>query len=349
MKSHFIEVPKIVRMKPGALGRMGLYLSRPNLRRIFLVQSHGLVPDFVDTLRKSIANSGVELLGQCDVTEASVEAAVQLLNVLPRGTQAIVGLGGGKALDVGKYLATLAGPSYFAVPTSLSNDGFCSPQASLTLRGRRKSLPTRLPDAVIVDTEICLGAPLPLWCSGVGDLVAKLTAVRDWKLAFHACGTPVNDLAALISDASVYKFIASPTRDPEGTRLLATALMVNGIAMEIAGSSRPTSGSEHLISHALDHITTRLALHGLQVGVATYIVSRLQQNQCDLISKLFQQTGFWDVIRQDPFSKREWLEAVRLAPSIKDDFYTILSERDQTTNIETIIEEDSNLDGCFTD
>lgn len=336
-------------MKPGALSRVGLYLARPNLRRIFLVQSHDLVPDFVATLKKSAANAGVELLGQCEVTEASVEAAVQLLGALPRGTQAIVGLGGGKALDVGKYLASLSGLSYFAVPTSLSNDGFCSPQASLTLSGRRKSFPAGQPDAVIVDTEVCLGAPVPLWCSGVGDLVAKLTAVRDWKLAFHARGTPVNDLAALMSDASVYQFIASPTRDPEGTRLLAIALMLNGVAMEIAGSSRPASGSEHLISHALDQITTRPGLHGLQVGVATYIVSRLQQNQSDLISRLFQQTGFWQVVRQNPFSKREWLEAVRRAASIKDDFYTILCERDQTTEVEKMIEEDSNLCGCFTD
>ena len=349
MRSHFIEVPKIVRMKPGALSRMGLYLARPNLRRIFLMWSHGLVPDFVDTLRKSTANAGVELVGQCEVTEASVEAAVQLLGVLPRGTEAIVGLGGGKALDVGKYLASLSGLSYFAVPTSLSNDGFCSPQASLTLCGRRKSLPTKLPDAVIVDTEVCLGAPVPLWCSGVGDLVANLTAVRDWKLAFHARGTPVNDLAALMSNASVYQFMASPTRDTEGIRLLGTGLMLNGVAMEIAGSSRPASGSEHLISHALDQITTRPGLHGLQVGVATYIVSRLQHNQSDVISRLFQQTGFWEVVRQNPFCKREWLEAVYQAPSIKDDFYTILSEHDQTTEVNTLIEEDSNLRGCFTD
>jgi glycerol-1-phosphate dehydrogenase [NAD(P)+] len=347
MRSHFIEVPRIVRMKPGALSRMGVYLARPNLRRIFLVQSHGLVRDFADALRKSAANAGVDLLGQCEVTEASVEAAVQLLGALPQGTQAIVGLGGGKALDIGKYLAALSGLSYFAVPTSLSNDGFCSPQSSLTLGGRRKSFPTGLPNAVIVDTEVCLGAPVPLWCSGVGDLVSKLTAVRDWKLAFHARGTPVNDLAALMSDASVYQFIARPMRDSESIRLLAIALMLNGVAMEIAGSSRPASGSEHLISHALDHITTRPALHGIQVGVATYIVSRLQQNQSDLIARLFQQTGFWEVVRQNPFSKREWLEAVRQAPSIKDDFYTILSEHDQTGAVKKIIEEDSNLCGCF--
>ena len=274
-------------MKPGALSRMGSYLARPNLRRIFLVLSNGLPPGFVGTLTKSTASAGVELLGQLEVTEASVEAAVQLLGALPRGTQAIVGLGGGKALDVGKYLASLSGVSYFAVPTSVSNDGFCSPQASLTLCGRRKSLQTGLPDAVIVDTEVCLGAPVPLWLSGVGDLVSKLTAVRDWKLAFHARGTPLNDLAALMSDATVYQFMASPTRDPDGIRLLATALMLNGVAMEIAGSSRPASGSEHLISHALDHITAEPGLHGLQVGVATYIVSRLQQNQSDLIARLF--------------------------------------------------------------
>jgi glycerol-1-phosphate dehydrogenase [NAD(P)+] len=123
--------------------------------------------------------------------------------------------------------------------------------------------------------------------------------------------------------------------------------MLNGVAMEVAGSSRPASGSEHLISHALDHITAQPGLHGIQVGVATYIVSRLQHNQTDRISRLFEQTGFWDVVRQNPFCKCEWLQAVCQAPSIKDDFYTILSEQDQTPEVERIIEEDSNLRGCF--
>jgi glycerol-1-phosphate dehydrogenase [NAD(P)+] len=348
MRSHFIEVPKIVRIKSGALGRIGLYLARADLRRVFVVRSDGLVPEFVDTLKASTGSAGVEVLGTFDVTEVSVEGAVQLLGALPKGTHAIVGLGGGKALDVGKYVALLAGLRYFAVPTSLSSDGFCSPQASLTLRGRRQSLPASLPDAVIVDTEVCLGAPVPLWCSGVGDLVAKLTAVRDWKLAFQTRGTPVNDLAALMSDASVFQFMASPTRDRQGVRLLATALLLNGVAMAIAGSSRPASGSEHLISHALDQLATRPGLHGIQVGVATYIVSRLQHNQSDVIAGLFEQTGFWDVVRQNPFCRREWIEAVARAPSIKDDFYTILSERDWTADVETVIEEDPNLRGCFT-
>src|SRR5262249_14099781 len=157
-------------------------------------------------------------------------------------------------------------------PTSLSNDGFCSPQASLTLQGKRRSLPTGLPQAVVVDLAVCQRAPLTLWHSGVGDLCSKFTAVWDWKLAFHRQGAPVSDLAALISDASVFQFMANPVTDEKGTRLLATALMLNGVAMEIAGSSRPASGSEHLISHALDMTGARPRLHGLQTGSAAYLV-----------------------------------------------------------------------------
>lgn len=334
-------------MKERALARMGLYLRRAGLMRAFVAHSSGLVPAFLETLRRSAADHGIEIVAAFEVAEGSVESAMDLLGSLPPGTQAIVGLGGGKALDTAKYLANVSSLLYFAVPTSLSNDGFCSPQSSLTLKGKRRAFQTGLPYAVIVDTDVCLGAPLPLWCSGVGDLAAKLTAVRDWKLAFHARGVPVNDLAALMSDATVYQFLSRPARDPEGIRLLATALLLNGVAMEIAGSSRPASGSEHLISHALDRITARPRLHGLQVGVATYIVSQLQKNQTECIARLFSDTGFWGIVRESPFSRSEWLEAVRLAPSVKTDFYTILSERDCYGEIVRIMDEDPHLRGCF--
>ena len=96
-------------------------------------------------------------------------------------------------------------------------------------------------------------------------------------MAFHATGTPVDDFAALLSDASVFQFLARPKRDLEGMTLLGTALLLNGISMSICGSSRPASGSEHLISHALDSVSKRPRLHGLQVGVATYLMSLLSE------------------------------------------------------------------------
>jgi glycerol-1-phosphate dehydrogenase [NAD(P)+] len=347
MRRTHIQVPELVRMKIGALDRMGLYCARPGLRRIVLLHSHGLVPSILDTVLRSLADHDIQVAAQCAVHEASVEYAVQLLGALPAGSRAIIGLGGGKALDAAKYVASLAGLPYYAAPTSLSNDGFCSPQASLLLQGRKKSLPTGLPYAVIVDLAVCLQAPVTLWHSGVGDLTAKLTAIYDWKLAFHARGTPVNDLAALLSDATVYQFMARPTRDPEGIRLLATALMLNGVSMEIAGSSRPASGSEHLISHALDTGNARPVLHGLQTGAAAYIVSRLQNNQHDRIAELFERSGFWDSVRLTPFSIAEWKKAVQLAPTIKDDFHTVLSEREWWPVIEQMIHDDPQLRACF--
>jgi glycerol-1-phosphate dehydrogenase [NAD(P)+] len=348
MKNAQINVPQLVRIKGGALQRLGLYLARSSLTPAALFYSEGMLPSILNAARQSLRDHGIAAALLCEVKEASREEAVRLRSTVPSSCKALVGLGGGKALDVAKYTASIAELTYFAVPTSLSNDGFCSPQASLTLEGKRQSLRTGPPEAVVVDVAVCQRAPLSLWHSGVGDLCSKFTAVSDWKLAFHRRGDPVNDLAALISDASVFQFIANPVSDEEGIRLLATALMLNGVAMEIAGSSRPSSGSEHLISHALDMAGARPRLHGLQTGTAAYLISSLQVgSHHEKIGELFARTGFWDSVRKQPFSKEEWRIAVERAPSVKEDFYTILSERDAWPEFARLIALDPALSGCF--
>ncbi|MHB9108504.1 MAG: iron-containing alcohol dehydrogenase family protein [Armatimonadota bacterium] len=341
-----ITIPSVVRIKPGALDRVGIYLEREKYERVVLLASAGLAPELTARAEDSARLHGA-VIDRIEVTDASFERATQIFAGLPTGCDAVVGLGGGKALDTAKYAAFLARLPYFAVPTSLSNDGVCSPQASLTLAGKRRSLAAALPFAVVIDTEVCLRAPDVLWWSGVGDLISKVTATADWKLAFHARGTLVNDFAALLSDATVFQFIARPERDLESVGLLGTSLMLNGISMEIAGSSRPASGSEHLISHALDLISTRPRLHGLQVGVATYIVSHLQRQGTERIAHVLDVTGFWQGIKADPFSKEEWLEAVRIAPEIKENYYTVLSSRDCMPEVKALIETDPRLQRCF--
>ena len=341
-----IRIPKLVRIKRGALDRLGMYLQRERYAPV-LVLTSPLPPPLAAKARASLDDVGMAIADWVTVDDNSFENAVHIFGALPKKLGAIVGIGGGKALDTAKYIAFLAGIPYIAVPTSLSNDGFCSPQSSLTLAGKRRSLPAALPQGVVLDVGVCLEAPKMLWLSGVGDLVSKFTAVADWKLAFHKAGEPVDDLSALLSDASVYQFLAAPTFDDAGTALLGTALMLNGIAMEICGSSRPASGGEHLISHALDATSARPRLHGLQVGVASYIVSRLQGKQSEAIDRLFRETGFWDAVRGDPFSRAEWLEAVQIAPSMKDDFYTVLSGRDCLPEVERMLDAAPALQGCF--
>lgn len=346
-RAKLISVPGLVRIKPGALQRLGLYLRRAGYGRVLVLASQGLPQAISTSVQKGFAAEGIDAAGWLEVADNSFEAATAAFATLPAKLSAIVGLGGGKALDMAKYLAFLARVPYFAAPTSLSNDGFCSPQASLTVGGKRRSLAAALPQGVIIDVDVCLSAPRLFWLSGVGDLVSKLSAVADWKLAFHNRAEPVDDLAALLSDATVRQFLGSPRFDAQGMGLLGTALMLNGIAMEICGSSRPASGSEHLISHALDGLSARPRLHGLQVGVATYIACRLQGQQAEIVDGLFHETGFWEAVQADPFSREEWLEAVAKAPGIKDDFFTVLSLRDCLPEVRKLLDEDVRLAGCF--
>lgn len=352
-RATLISVPGLVRIKPGALQRLGLYLQRGGHGRVLVLASQGLPAAVLQAVETSLEAEQVEIAGWVEVQDNSFEDAAHHFAHLPPKVAAIVGVGGGKALDMAKYLAFLARLPYYAVPTSLSNDGFCSPQASLTMAGRRRSLAAALPQGVVIDVDVCLAAPRLLWLSGVGDLVSKLTAVFDWKLAFHNVREPVDDLAALLSDATVHQFLGRPLFDTQGMTLLGTALMLNGIAMEICGSSRPASGSEHLISHALDAISTRPRLHGLQVGVATYLMSRLQTPLArstevpETLEQLFRETGFWDAIRADPFSRDEWLEALRMAPNMKEGFFTVLSMPGSFEQLARILQEETVLAGCF--
>ncbi len=343
-------LPTLVRMKPGALDRAGIYANRHRFQQVAVLVSSGLDPMFVGRLRASLEAAGIEGCTETAVEGIEFSEVAQLAHTLPPTTDLLIGLGGGKALDVAKYAAFLLGKPTMAFPTSLSNDGFCSPQSSLTIDGRRRSLPSAMPFGVVIDTTVCEGAPRALWLSGVGDLAAKFTAVTDWKLAFHAVGEPVDDFAALLSDASVYQFLARPSHDPEGIRRLGTALMLNGIAMAICGSSRPASGGEHLISHALDAYSARPRLHGLQVGVATYLTSLLQGGEHGpALADLFTVTGFWDAIAADPFDAAEWEEAIRRAPGIKPGVYTVFHARNCLPEAIRWMRDDPFLARCFED
>ncbi len=337
-----ILVPPLIRIKANALERLPIYLQREGYQRVLALISDGLLEQVGRQL------STCRFTDTLTVNDASIEW-LDSLSLDMSEYDAICGLGGGKSLDLAKYLAFRSQLPYLALPTSLSNDGFCSPGASLTQAGKKTSLKARMPVGVVIDLTIVQQAPEHLWLSGVGDLVSKRTALRDWKIAFHTNGTPYDDLAALLSDATVFQFIARPTRDLEGTRLLAQALLLNGVAMEIAGCSRPASGSEHLISHALDQLAERPHGHGLQVGLATYAMALVQEQDASDIDQLFEQTGFWRYWQEHPMPRALWERALQLAPNIKQDFITVLSLPGAQEKAMELLSSDPRLSACLTE
>ncbi len=246
------------------------------------------------------------------------------------GARAIVGVGGGSKIDVAKLAASELGIPMISVPTAASHDGISSPFASIKGLNRPYSVKAQAPLAVLVDMDIIVDSPARLMASGCGDVIAKFTAVRDWRLAHVKNNEYYGDYAASLALMSAKLMVRNARRigsgSREGLRVLMEALISCGVAMSIAGSSRPCSGSEHLFSHALDVIRPGGALHGEQCGVGTIMMAKLHGLNWRKIRSVLATVGApvdADGISATP---EQVVRALVMAPSIRPGRYTILNE-----------------------
>ena len=342
-----INIPYLLKIGNGKIRKIGKYLFDKNLLKAALFLGEGTEELVGSELFAGLTAQRIEVLHKEVIADISIEAITRTAFHLPAETSVIVGIGGGKALDFAKYAANLLRLPFISVPTSTSNDGFCSPTSSLTVEGKRKTVKSGIPFGVVIDLDIISGCPHVFFYSGLGDMVSKITALRDWKEAFNRGLERYNDFASMLAYNSLDLLFIKHSYDissPEFQRSLTTSLLMSGIAMEVAGTSRPASGSEHLISHALDEVSKAPKMHGLQVGTATYLCARLQNNNsAESVGEILSRTGFFDFVRQNPFDKNEFIEAVRLAPSVKPGYYTILSEPDSFERAVGLIEHDDIL------
>lgn len=206
---------------------------------------------------------------------ASFDEAVSIAKkVCVEDVKVIIGIGGGRVLDTAKYAAHISKAVYICMPTSLSNDSLASPFSVLETYGKaRKTLTCKIPTAIIVDTNMITNAPESQTLSGIGDTIAKHTALFDWKLSASKTNSRVDDFAYALSRMSydsVYHCDEKDMKSRVFIRILSRALVMGGLAMEIAGSSRPCSGSEHLFAHAIEEYYPDVKIsHGLSVALGS--------------------------------------------------------------------------------
>ena len=189
----------------------------------------------------------------------------------------LVGLGGGRPIDLAKQAGFNKDIPFISIPTAASHDGFGSARASIRRDGRKTSMQAIPPIAVVADTEIISRAPKRLLGAGVGDIISNQTAVLDWKLAgqkadYSEYAAALSEMAAELVENDISK-VASGKE--EGVRLVVKALISSGVAMSIAGTSRPASGGEHKFSHWLDSNCKTPALHGEQCGLGSIVTMYL--------------------------------------------------------------------------
>ncbi len=213
------------------------------------------------------------------VEEGTVDAANELGRKLRSGAyEAVAGIGGGKTIDVTKFAATMAGIPMIAVATNLAHDGIASPVSSLEHEGGKPSIGVTMPIAVVIDVDYVRAAPSHLVRSGVGDVVSNISAIEDWELSGRINGEPVDGMAVTFARVAAEAVLHRPDSIESDAFLtvLAEGLVLSGMAMSVAGSSRPASGACHEILHAVTQLHPGKGNHGELAGLGALYASFLR-------------------------------------------------------------------------
>lgn len=269
----------------------------------------------------------VNVLSIKGATMEEVEAANDLYKEMKIDFS--VAVGGGTVIDVSKYSAFLSNIPFVSVPTAASHDGISSARASIKGKGKSKTHEARPPMLVIGDVETLSKAPARFSISGAGDLLSNKTAILDWELSNRITGEHVSQYASALSkmtaDSVIEERIEIAHDSIKRTYVVFKGLISSSMAMCIAGSSRPASGAEHLISHKLDSLLEKPAMHGEQCGLMSVLTMYLHGGNWKELKSTLGVIGAPETAEEIGADEDQLIEAITTAQDLRPDRFTILS------------------------
>ncbi|MCL2527351.1 MAG: iron-containing alcohol dehydrogenase family protein [Defluviitaleaceae bacterium] len=243
----------------------------------------------------------------------------------------IVGLGGGKVLDVSKYAAYISKRPFISIPTTLACDGVVSP-VSVLMRHDNKpmSLNCTMPEVIIIDVALILNSPVSLIKAGIGDTISNYMALLDWEYACKHGKDEMNGFAYLMSQTALDALLKTKYTAicKDFIRVLADTHVMSGIAMNFSGSSRPVSGSEHMFSRALDYYCETPNLHGIQVALGTVAILKLISKEYTEIVEYLRQFEVDINPERLGISRDVFVKCMQAAPSTRKGRFTYLHTAD---------------------
>ncbi len=270
-----------------------------------------------------------------DATAENAEAAAEQAREF--GSTFILAVGGGSKIDTAKIVSNELRIPFIAIPTSASHDGIASNRASLKSSDGSRSIESASPMGVLADTEVIVEAPYRLLASGCADVISNLTAVKDWDFARRLKGESFSGsayaLAMRAAESIVeYSGLIKPNVE-ESVWFAIKPIIMSGISMSIAGSSRPTSGAEHMISHMLDIRCPGKALHGEQCGVGSILTMYLHGGDWEQIRDALAVIGAPTTARELGIPAEDLIYAMAHATEIRSDRFTILGDKGITEEV----------------
>lgn len=279
---QFVNDTKALIIEPGAINKVGdLFAEQFPGKKAVIVSDRYIIDHFGDQITKKLNEKNI-VQEKPFVFELSDLAAtyenVELLEQSFKAHEAIpISVGSGIVNDLVKLSSHIVGRKYMSVVTAASVDGYTAFGSSVTFNGSKQTFSCPAPHACLADVDIIRAAPLSMTAAGYADVFAKVTAGADWLLADSLDVEPLNQEAWQIIQDGLHHSLSNPEGIRDGDRnaiaLLTERLMLGGIAMQQAKSTRPASGAEHHFSHLwnMEHHehNNRPVPHGFQVAIGT--------------------------------------------------------------------------------
>ena len=181
-----MELPRKILIGSTVIVGLGNFIQQldHNFSRIAFISGEIVKERTQAISQKSMKDADLNEYKWFVAADATVNEAEKLASAIKRySPDVIVGQGGGRSVDLAKMTAFMLGKSFISVPTSASHDGISSPFVSMRGADKPYSVKAKTPIGVLADVEVMSKAPRRLMISGCGDLVGKITAVKDWELA----------------------------------------------------------------------------------------------------------------------------------------------------------------------
>ena len=328
MSSHTMELPRQIVIGEKNISKIGNFIANlANPKKVSLVSGDRVRKITYEKVERSLTDSKIKNVWHISISNDIKSAKKTQYDIKKDNSDLIIGIGGGRSVDIAKMVAFNLKKPFVSIPTSASHDGIASPFVSL--RGDKPhSIIATAPLGVFVDIEILKKAPRKLLASGCGDLMAKVTAVRDWELARDNVGEYFGTYAANLASMSAKIVIENSKnfKKKPDVRMIVEALISAGVAACIAGSSRPCSGAEHLFSHALDYLEPGVGLHGEKCGIGSILIAKLQGQDWKKIVTMLKNVGAPTTAKQIGLKPKILAKALLIAPSLRPERYTILNQ-----------------------
>lgn len=332
---HKMQLPREITVGRDTLGIVGEICSKLGYRGKALVISGPLTMKIaghpaVDSLSRAGFDVSTTVVDKA-TPETIATTRKKIGSVQP---SIVLGVGGGRVIDISKLSSTEEKLPFISIPTTASHDGIASPRASIKGGKKPHSVKAESPIAIIADTEIIAKAPYRLLASGCGDLIANSTAVKDWELSYKLRNEYYGEYSASLSRMCAELVIRNASlirqKADESIRIVLEGLISSGVAMGIAGSSRPASGSEHMFSHSLDLLAKNHALHGEQCGVGAIMMMHLHGGDWQKIRDALKEIGSPTTAEELGVDSEDIINALCYSHKIRPDRYTILGVKGLT-------------------